>query len=350
MAHRRRRRRSTRSTADVLEEGSDCLPNPSTQPMMTDQLGDRSDEATATSPIDDGAPLATGVAVPWRRPDPRVDRLPMRRVGEPGDMQADFRLVDRLGLGGMATVDVAVQCGLERSVALKRLLPKRQEREDLVQRFLREALVLGSFEHPAIVPVYELAVDQHDQPFYTMQIVRGRTWREIIDKRSRQKNLTIFRQVAEALAHAHQYGIIHRDLKPSNIMITASGRVALLDWGLAAALHQDSPAFPLNAANAVCGTVGYMAPEVAAARLVKIGIASDIYQLGGLLFRLITGRPPHPVERGKEGLKLAADNVFNPVGRDEPLLRVAYLAMTTDPDERPGSVEALLETVDVVAN
>jgi serine/threonine protein kinase/Flp pilus assembly protein TadD len=218
--------------------------------------------------------------------------------------------------GGIGQVWLALDCDLGRQVALKELRPERAGDTAHWARFLEEAKVTGQLEHPAIVPVYELARRSADgQPFYTMRFVRGRTLSEAIRDYHRRRAagaagpldlaalLNAFVAVCNAAAYAHSRGVIHRDLKPQNVVLGDFGEVVVLDWGLAKLVDRPEDAAVLSSvalgpadgreatvAGQVLGTPAYMPPEQAEGAAVDH--RSDVYGLGAILYEILAGRPP----------------------------------------------------------
>jgi eukaryotic-like serine/threonine-protein kinase len=224
--------------------------------------------------------------------------------------------LDVLGEGGMGVVKLYADRQIGRRVALKRLLPGRCTNDEARGRFVHEARVQGQLEHPAVVPVYDLGLDQDGAIYFTMKRVRGVTLAEIVAglrsprestmiRWSRRRLLTAFSSVCLAVDFAHQRGVLHRDLKPGNVMLGDFGEVYVLDWGLAR-VHSDSdpemdtalelPAVSSRAVTqtgAVLGTLGYMSPEQLRGDAGALGPASDVYALGAILFELLTLEPLH---------------------------------------------------------
>jgi PAS domain S-box-containing protein len=222
--------------------------------------------------------------------------------------------------GGIGRVWRAQDQQLDRVVAVKELLPEKAADAKSAARFLREARLTGQLEHPGIVPVYELTSRADtNQPFYTMRFLRGRTLSRAIEtyhaKRSAGEPeppelvslLAAFVAVCHTIAYAHSRGVVHREIKGDNVMLGDFGEVIVLDWGLAKLMDRpeleaaDSPPAPLDETQApgvtvqgeVVGTPAYMAPEQAQGRLDLIDQRTDIYGLGGMLYEILTGRPPY---------------------------------------------------------
>ncbi|MEI9898734.1 MAG: serine/threonine-protein kinase [Chthoniobacter sp.] len=163
--------------------------------------------------------------------------------------QKRYAIGTQVARGGMGAIMQARQQATQRDVAMKVML--ESQNEDGVLRFIDEAQVTAQLEHPNIVPIYELGVDEQDQLFYTMKFVRGITLKKVLDlleqgvpettkKYPLSALLTIFQKTCDALAFAHARGVIHRDLKPENLMLGDFGEVLVMDWGLAKKLNAKS--------------------------------------------------------------------------------------------------------------
>jgi tetratricopeptide (TPR) repeat protein/tRNA A-37 threonylcarbamoyl transferase component Bud32 len=228
--------------------------------------------------------------------------------------------------GGVGEIWLATDKEIGRQVALKCL---REEREAQRDRFLVEAQITGQLEHPGIVPVHDLGVDEAGRPFYVMSFIHGRTLKEVIEEyhaggsasaepREVQGRglLEVFVKVCHAVAYAHHRGVIHRDLKPDNVMIGPFGEALVLDWGMAKARGQAEPTAgtaPVQPtylsgsmetqAGAILGSPAYMAPEAAEGRAADE--RTDVYLLGATLYHILTGRLPHQGGSLEKTLKLA---------------------------------------------
>lgn len=265
----------------------------------------------------------------------------------PSEGGVDYLTIDLLGEGGMGTVHLARQVALGREVALKQIRREHQQQGASQNEFLTEAVLTGKLEHPNIVPVYEVGRSPEGDLFYTMKNVRGRAWSDTIGSLSLQKNLDILVNVCDAIAFAHVEGVVHRDLKPQNIMTGGFGEVLVLDWGLAIVMGTDS-----QAGASIAGTPAYMAPEMVNAP-ETVGPHSDVYLLGAILFRIVTGKAPHQGRTGRDCLLAAASNeIATPVaarlaGLDSSgeLLQIARRAMATDPHDRFRTVPEFQQAV-----
>ena len=267
----------------------------------------------------------------------------LRRVGAAGapDAECDFQLLSMLGQGGMGLVYQARQTSISRSIALKMMRSAKSDEQDRQALFLAEALVTGQLDHPNIVPIYDLGMDEAGHLFYAMKELKGRPWSDSIGHQTLQENLDVLLRVGDAVAFAHSRGVIHRDLKPQNVMLGEYGEVVLMDWGLAAATATDSPALRISKTTALCGTPAYMAPEMAQGRGEQIGPPSDIYLLGAILFEILEGFPPHLTAHDDpmDALTAARLNKISKAKAEGELLDIALKAMATVPSDRFESVK-----------
>ena len=221
-----------------------------------------------------------------------------------------YDVVERIGRGGMGEVLAARDTVLGREIAIKRLLTATPSARQ-VDRFLREARIQGALDHPSIPPVYELARDLENRPYFAMKRLSGHTLTEIlagiargdapiVEGFTRERLLRAFAEVCRAVEFAHVRGVIHRDLKPSNIMLGKFGEVFVLDWGVAKVVGAiDGEATVLDALEVVddrktqsthiVGTRGYMAPEQATPTGALDGRA-DVYALGRVLADILESR------------------------------------------------------------
>ena len=267
----------------------------------------------------------------------------LRRVGAAGspDAECDFQLLSMLGQGGMGLVYQARQTSISRSIALKMMRSAKPDDQDRQALFLAEALVTGQLDHPNIVPIYDLGMDEAGHLFYAMKELKGRPWSDSIGHQTLQENLDVLLRVGDAVAFAHSRGVIHRDLKPQNVMLGEYGEVVLMDWGLAAAITTGSPALRVSKNTALCGTPAYMAPEMANGLWNRIGPQSDVYLLGAILFEILEGTPPHLMGDNDptDALTAARLNKIADAKTPGELQDIARKAMATDPTDRFASVK-----------
>lgn len=210
-----------------------------------------------------------------------------------GETIGPYKIVAKLGQGGMATVYQAYQESLDRFVAIKVLHPTFKDDDSFLRRFSREAKVVARLEHPHIVPVYDFA--QHEgAPYLVMRYVEGNTLKQRMGEGvlSPPEILRLARAVAEALDYAHQQGVLHRDVKPSNILLTTGGLVFIADFGLARIAQAGESTLSRDA---IMGTPQYISPEQARGDK-EIDGRTDLYSFGIVLYELITGRVPFQAE------------------------------------------------------
>lgn len=203
-----------------------------------------------------------------------------------------------LGEGGMGIVHAATQLALRRSVAVKEVRPVAAS-PSAIAGLLREAWVSGNLEHPNIVPVHALMPGTHS-PRIVMKRIEGTAWSELLDRRKSPEDdldhhLGVLGQVCRAVHFAHSRGVLHLDLKPANVMLGRFGEVYLVDWGIAAGLDATGPEWlpKASAIDCVIGTPRYLAPELAAGEGARIGVTTDVYELGAILHEILTGGPRH---------------------------------------------------------
>ena len=250
----------------------------------------------------------------------------------------DFELRKVIGKGGMGLVFSALQASVNRTIALKMIHPDHAANGAMQAKFLSEALIAGALDHPNVVPVHEVGRTTDGSLFYAMKAVTGISWREARPRHTEEENLEILLKVCDAVAFAHDHGIIHRDLKPENVMLGDYGEVFLMDWGLALRIDVDGRP-GLHTGEALRGgTPSYMAPEMARCDPSRIGRASDIYLLGGILYEIITGLRPHTGKDVRQCIHAAAANIVQPTTCTGELVDLATRAMADDPADRFATV------------
>jgi WD40 repeat protein len=281
-----------------------------------------------------------------------------RTAGESAE-RCDYGFSKLIGEGGMGIVYQARQASLDRDVALKMIKPRSLDEsarqrystadlhrvEQTLQRrdrewFLSEAMVTANLEHPYIVPVYDVIKDSTNALFYAMKWVRGTPWNKVIRQNSEAENLEILMKVADAVAFAHDKGIIHRDLKPENVMVGAHGEVYVMDWGAALVTPDFERSANLSQSSSGFGSPLYAAPELFLGTIDQIGVRSDVYLLGAVLFEIISGNPPHPYPTSRpEVLSILRSNVICPTEYKGELLDIAKRAMATRQADRYANVQ-----------
>lgn len=199
-----------------------------------------------------------------------------------------YKVLERLGEGGMGEVFRAVDTMLERDVALKTLRPEMGAREELVERFRVEAIALAKLHHRHIAAVYAFFRDG-ERHHIAMQYIRGRTLEAVLRERGRlpwREAAAVAADVLLALEHAHALGVVHRDLKPANLMVDGEGRTVVMDFGIARVLAKGRQ----TRAGTLVGTLEYIAPEIV--RGEAADARSDLYALGCVLYEMVTGELP----------------------------------------------------------
>ncbi len=280
-----------------------------------------------------------------------------------------------IGRGGMGVVLQATDPDLHREVALKILQGETQARREALRQFLIEAQLTGQLEHPNIVPVHELGTLADGRPYFSMKLVRGRSLSEVVGALSagdqairreftRTRLLTDFLKICDAVAFAHDRGVVHRDLKPANVMIGAFGEVLVMDWGLAKIVGADATLEVGSGSGDawaeyfseqdrtieghVVGTPAYMSPEQARGDVASVGIASDVYALGAILYEILTRTKPFRGESVAAILEAVRSGALEPPSTRAPaagvpaeLEAVVEKAMALQPAGRYATVVAM---------
>ena len=248
----------------------------------------------------------------------------------------------------MATVYEAHDNRLDRTIALKVMHATLADDEEFVTRFIREAHSAARLSHPNVVAVYDQGADE-GHVFLAMELVRGRTLRDLIRERGQltpRQALDVLEPVLAALGAAHHAGIVHRDVKPENVLLSEDGRIKVADFGLARAVTGTST--HTTASGIVMGTVAYLSPEQ-----VERGVAdprSDVYAAGILLYELVTGVKPYD---GETAIQIAYRHVHDDVpppshaapGVPTEIDALVRRATNRDPEQRPGDARRMLAEV-----
>ncbi|MEZ5409863.1 MAG: serine/threonine-protein kinase [Acidimicrobiales bacterium] len=252
-----------------------------------------------------------------------------------------YRLLDRVGSGGMGAVWRARDELLERDVAVKQLHLEpdgetREKSEVRHQRAMREARIAARLHHQHAVPVFD-AVAHQGRPYLVMQYFPSQTLQEIVtDHRTLAPDVVarIGVEVASALAAAHRAGVVHRDVKPGNVLVSADGMSKITDFGIAHAVGDAT----LTSKGVITGTPAYLAPEVA--RGERSGEASDVFSLGATLYRALEGHPPVPHQENPLALlHMAASGTIVPPERSGDLTPLLLRMLALDPADRPSMDE-----------
>ena len=202
----------------------------------------------------------------------------------------DYELEEEIGRGGMGIVYRATKISIGQTVAIKMILKGEFASESDRQRFQAEAIAVSKLSHSNIIPIYEIGEHQ-GRSFFCMQLVQGQSLSERLASGPMppRRAAAVLAEVSDAISYAHKQGILHRDLKPSNILLDDDGKAYVVDFGLAKIAESRTS---LTRSGAVLGTPSYMSPEQAAGARGQVGIATDVYSLGAILYHMLTGHPP----------------------------------------------------------
>ena len=223
--------------------------------------------------------------------------------GQPFDGR--YRVLGRLGVGGMATVYLAEDSSLGRKVALKVMAERYAEDGEFVERFRREAQAAARLNHPNIIAVYDRG-EADGRPYIAMEYLQGRTLKQVIQKEGPlppERAIAVAMQVLAGLRYAHEHGVVHRDVKPHNVLVGDDGRIKVTDFGIA---HAGDP--QMTEVGSIVGTAQYLSPEQARGR--SVGPQTDVYSLGVVLYEMLAGRVPF---EGDSSVAIAMQHVS-----DEP--------------------------------
>ena len=271
-----------------------------------------------------------------------------------GRLVAHYRIVSRIGSGGMGDVYLAEDTRLGRRVALKLMPAWMTADERMRARFLREARLASSLDHPNICEVYETGSGS-GRLFIAMRYVEGVTLRDLVGSRPLAPDalLAIAAQAAEALAAAHERGIVHRDVKSSNIVVAPDGHVTVLDFGLAKLVEEAGVSWStLTRTGALLGTPAYMSPEQAMGE--PADHRSDVFSLGVVIYEMATGRVPFEGDSHPDTLRAVVQDPHRPIAElnaEAPagLSAVVDRALAKDPADRYQSIAEMLADLRRVA-
>src|SRR6266404_2925796 len=242
---------------------------------------------TSSAPTDPQATIggATGWSVPIEKTGPRDPNAPL----EPGTVLAErYEILKRLGEGGMGAVYKARDRELDKLLALKVIRPELAGHPDILRRFKQELILARQVTHKNVIRIFDLGMSGGCK-FITMDYIEGRDLKSILVERGKlpsEEAVSIVQQVCRGLEAAHTEGVVHRDLKPQNIMLDASGRVWVMDFGLARSMEMAG----MMRTGALMGTPDYMSPEQA--RAEKVDARSDLFSLGIIFYEMLTGVLP----------------------------------------------------------
>jgi len=295
---------------------------------------------------------------------------------EPAVGAGRYQVMGEIARGGVGVVLRGRDPDLGRDVAIKVLRRDHEHRPGMVARFVGEAQIAAQLQHPGILPVYELGLEESSRPYFSMKLIKGRTLAALLAERrhpaeDRTRFLGIFEQVCQAIAYAHAKGVVHRDLKPSNVMVGTFGEVQVVDWGLAKVLATgglaDEPPYGQDAravatvrsggadvesiAGSVFGTPAYMSPEQARGEVDTLDERSDVFSLGAILCEILSGAPPFAGDRNVALKRATAGDLHGTLDdltsrdADEELVRIVRRCLSPKPADRPRDAGRVAEAV-----
>jgi eukaryotic-like serine/threonine-protein kinase len=264
-----------------------------------------------------------------------------------------YKILRRLGAGGMGEVYLAQDTQLERPVALKVMSAELAKDPNQRKRFRTEAKAASALNHPHICTIYEVGETENGRPFLAMEYLEGQTLDVILQERRLKPREIIYLgiEIAEALEAAHAQGLVHRDIKPGNIMLDPRAGAKVLDFGLAKWVERDGLGGPVSSAaqtrtGMLIGTPQYMSPEQVLGR--PLDLRSDIFSLGAVLYELAVGQRPFLGKTVGETINNVVNQPAAPLGLENPAFSPAldliiFKCLEKDPEKRYASAGELAE-------
>lgn len=274
----------------------------------------------------------------------------VKEVDLTGKEFSNYKIIGKLGAGGMATVYKAHELSLNRMVALKILSPRLSDDADFIKRFHREAQSAAQLNHPNIVQIYAIG-EEEGFHYFAMEYLKGKTLSNIKKEEGSlpaDRSIAIIKQVTAALGEAHKAGLVHRDIKPCNIMLDDAGNAKVTDFGIAYVADAKTK---LTQDGSIIGTPEYLSPEQCEGKTVDG--RSDIYSLGVTLYELLTGKTPYEADTPVSMLMKIVKGNFPPIGQvnpavPEPVQKIVEKMMQTDPQNRYANTDELLKELQEV--
>jgi len=252
-------------------------------------------------------------------------------------MQIDgYKILEKIGQGGMAQVYKAHQISLKRPVAIKVLTHSFSDKDDFIQRFEKESLIIARLSNPFIIPVFERGFTTKGVPYFIMEYVEGQELGNIMGRGqldfNRKLDITI--QICKALSYAHRNNVIHRDIKPANVLIDNDGNARILDFGIAQYYEDDNDKEPTKVGT-IMGTMAYMSPEQRQSA-TTVSFRSDLFSLGVLMYKLFTHQDPVGRFKAPEELEPEIPTVLSDL-----ILK----CLENSPDDRPSSADEIKDSL-----
>jgi serine/threonine protein kinase/predicted negative regulator of RcsB-dependent stress response len=264
---------------------------------------------------------------------------------KPGEQVGPYRIMEKLGRGGMATVFKAYHANLDRYVAIKVLHPAFMEDPNFIARFQREARVVAKLEHPNIIPVYDFA-EHEGKTYLVMKYVEGETLKARLLRKplSPEEGIRVIETVGEALSFAHKQDILHRDVKPSNVMIGDDGQIYLTDFGLARIASAGESTL---SSDMMIGTPQYISPEQALGTR-ELDAGTDIYSFGVLIYEIVVGQVPFSSDTP---FSIIHDHIYTPLplpravnpNVPEVIERLLLKALSKEREDRFETIEQMVK-------
>ena len=315
---------------------------------LSDACQDNNDLRVAVEDLLKQHDMASFLDVPPVDSEVSLDDSPISE--SPGTVIGRYKLLEKIGEGGMAVVYMAEQeQPIRRKVALK-IIKLGMDTQQVIARFEAERQALALMDHPHIAKVLDAGATETGRPYFVMELVQGLSITQYCDqnKLSTKERLTLFMQVCNAIQHAHQKGIIHRDIKPTNVMVTQHEGTAVpkvIDFGIAKATDQRLTEKTLFTRYAhIIGTPVYMSPEQAELSDLDIDTRSDIYSLGVLLYELLTGTTPFSEEELHKAGYLEMQRMIREQEPPRPSTRVTQLLAKSDGARKFSTLYSQLST------
>ena len=263
-------------------------------------------------------------------------------AGSPSPSIQGYRIHEKIGEGGMGVVWRATQESTRRDVALKVFARRALGSSRSVARFEREVELAAMLEHPGIARLYESGTTDGDAPYYAMELIDGRELSAFLAdaKLDDREVLRLFESLCRAVEHAHIRQVIHRDLKPSNVIVRKDGQPVVVDFGLAKSFDDDRAEESVSVDGQIVGTPAYMSPEQATGESKTLDTRTDVYSIGVLLFRSLSGSLPHATTGSTLEIlrRVAEDEALSLAkarpGVDPDLAAIVAKALAKDRDER----------------